>query len=84
VRHILLTVRTRREEEASRKDRWQPSAQLMSVLDPSGDIMRREGLESRVEVVSIRIEAVMVDCDGCCGCDADPANNVEELQVYAP
>ena len=47
-------------EADSRKERWQPSPQLMSVLEPSGDMMRRDGLESREAVVRMRREAVMV------------------------
>lgn len=66
VKQTRLTELTRRAptpalqlEPDSRKDRWHPSPQLMRVLEPSGDIMRREGLESREAVVRMRIEAVI-------------------------
>jgi len=73
-------------EADSRKERWHPSPQLMRVLDPLGETIRREGLESREVVVRIRMEAVMVvdesmasdskimrRCRGCC-CPMDPAS----------
>ena len=44
----------------SRKERWHPSPQFINVLDPSGDIISREGLESIEAVVRIRMEAVMM------------------------
>ena len=44
----------------SKNDRWQPSLQFISVLDPLGDTIRSEGFESREEVVNILTEAVMV------------------------
>jgi hypothetical protein len=36
----------------------------MRMLDPSGDVSTTAGLESRVEVVRMRIELVMMDLAG--------------------
>lgn len=47
-------------EADSKNDRWHPSPQFMIVLDPLGETMRREGLESREAVVRMRMEDVMV------------------------
>ena len=48
-----------KDEADSRNDRWHPSPQLMRVLDPSASDMRRDGEESRVDVVRIRMEVVI-------------------------
>ena len=48
-----------KDEADSRNDRWHPSPQLMRVLEPSASDMRRDGDESRVDVVRIRMEVVI-------------------------
>ena len=53
-----------RDEADSRNDRWHPSPQLMRVLEPSASEMRRDGDESRVDVVRIRMDVVIVQDSG--------------------
>ena len=49
-----------RDEADSRNERWHPSPQLMRVLEPSASEMRSDGDESRVDVVRIRMDVIIV------------------------
>ena len=59
---VKQTVRTleRPREDDSRKERWQPSPQFTSILEPSGAIRRMAGDESTEDVVNILTDADMV------------------------
>ena len=48
------------DEEDSRKARWQPSQQLINIFEPSPPAMRRDGDESRVDVVRILMDVVIL------------------------
>jgi len=48
------------DEEDSRNERWQPSPQLINIFEPSPPAMRRDGDESRVDVVRTLMDVVIL------------------------